>query len=549
MARTDYPQFAAEIVAAVGGKENIVSVTHCMTRLRFVLADESIVKDEDVKKVKGVMGVVHGGGQYQIPIGTQVEDLCPEVEKLLRGVDTMAAGKAKAESMRVVSKDSWYNRFFKAISGCIIPSIAPMAAGGIIKGVLTILTTFGVLASTDGTYMIFYAAADALMYFFPIIIGFSAGKVFGMNPYTAACLGAAMLYPDLAAFVGAETPLTFFGIPVTMLGYQQTILPILLAVFVGSKIEKLAKKLIPQVLQLMFVPTVVLCITFPLTLLVVGPVMTAVSNTVAGAVNTLFTMVPVVCGGVLGAFWQLFVMMGIHAAMIPIIMNNITPLGYCPVNAILGLTVWALAGVSLGYALRRMEREGVMPVMEPGDAEILRENTVDYITFSYYASRCASADPAVAGKQTSGNVFASVKNPYLKASEWGWQIDPLGLRITLNALYDRYQKPLFIVENGLGAKDTVEADGSIHDPYRIDYMRAHIRAMADAVALDGVPLMGYLAWGCIDLVSASTGEMAKRYGMIYVDKQDDGTGTLARSRKDSFYWYKKVLASNGDDLD
>lgn len=201
------------------------------------------------------------------------------------------------------------------------------------------------------------------------------------------------------------------------------------------------------------------------------------------------------------------------------------------------------------YALRRMEREGVMPVMEPGDAEILRENTVDYITFSYYSSRCASTDPEVTGKQTAGNVFASVKNPYLKASEWGWQIDPLGLRITLNALYDRYQKPLFIVENGLGAKDTVEADGSIHDPYRIDYMRAHIRAMADAVALDGVPLMGYLAWGCIDLVSASTGEMAKRYGMIYVDKQDDGTGTLARSRKDSFYWYKKVIASNGDDLD
>lgn len=205
-------------------------------------------------------------------------------------------------------------------------------------------------------------------------------------------------------------------------------------------------------------------------------------------------------------------------------------------------------GAYPAYALKQMEREGVLPVMEPGDADILRENTVDYITFSYYASRCASADPAVAGKQTSGNVFASVKNPYLKASEWGWQIDPLGLRITLNALYDRYQKPLFIVENGLGAKDTVEADGSIHDAYRIEYMRAHIRAMADAVALDGVPLMGYLAWGCIDLVSASTGEMAKRYGMIYVDKQDDGTGTMKRSRKDSFFWYKKVIATNGADL-
>ena len=129
MARKDYPQFAAEIVAAVGGKENIVSVTNCMTRLRFVLADEGIVKDDEVKKIKGVMGVVHGGGQYQIPIGTQVADLCPEVEKLL-GTSAQDAAKAKADSLRVVSKDSWYNRFFKAISGCIIPSIAPVEQVG-----------------------------------------------------------------------------------------------------------------------------------------------------------------------------------------------------------------------------------------------------------------------------------------------------------------------------------------------------------------------------------------------------------------------------------
>lgn len=205
-------------------------------------------------------------------------------------------------------------------------------------------------------------------------------------------------------------------------------------------------------------------------------------------------------------------------------------------------------GAYPAYALKQMERDGVMPVMEPGDIEILRENTVDYITFSYYASRCTSADPVIAKNKTTGNAFASVRNPHLKASEWGWQIDPLGLRITLNTLYDRYQKPLFIVENGLGAKDTVERDGAIHDAYRIEYMREHIRAMADAIQQDGVPLMGYLAWGCIDLVSASTGQMAKRYGMIYVDKHDDGTGTLARSRKDSFHWYKKVIATNGMDL-
>ena len=235
--------------------------------------------------------------------------------------------------------------------------IAPMAAGGIIKGVLTILTTFGVLTSDNGIYLILYAAADALMYFMPIIVGFSAGKVFGMNPYTAAVIGAAMLYPKLAAFVGAEETLTFFGLKVTMLDYSQTLLPILLAVFVASWIEKAAKKIIPQMLQLMFVPTVVLVITLPLTLLVVGPVMTGVSNALATGVNALYHAVPVVCGGVLGAFWQLFVMMGVHAAMIPIILNNLTTLGYCPVNAILGLTVWALAGVALGYALKVKDGE------------------------------------------------------------------------------------------------------------------------------------------------------------------------------------------------
>ena len=358
MARKDYDQFADELIAAVGGKENIVSVTNCMTRLRFVLADESIVKDDEVKKIKGVMSVVHGAGQYQIPIGTYVSDLCPVVKaKLGLTEDAMAAGKAKAESMRVVKKDSFFNKFFKAISGCILPMIAPMAAGGIIKGVLTILTTFGVLTSDNGIYLILYAAADALMYFMPIIVGFSAGKVFGMNPYTAAVIGAAMLYPKLAAFVGAEETLTFFGLKVTMLDYSQTMLPILLAVFVASWIEKAAKKIIPQMLQLMFVPTVVLVITLPLTLLVVGPVMAGVSNALATGVNALYNAVPVVCGGVLGAFWQLFVMISVHSAMLPIILNNLTTLGYCPVNAILGLTVWALAGVALGYALKVKDGE------------------------------------------------------------------------------------------------------------------------------------------------------------------------------------------------
>lgn len=146
-----------------------------------------------------------------------------------------------------------------------------------------------------------------------------------------------------------------------------------------------------------------------------------------------------------------------------------------------------------------------------------------------------------------GNIAQGLQNPYLKASEWGWQIDPKGLRYSLNELYDRYQIPLMVVENGLGAKDVIEEDGSINDDYRIDYLRQHIEQMAEAVK-DGVDLMGYTPWGCIDLVSASTGEYAKRYGFIYVERYDDGTGDFSRRKKKSFDWYKKVIATNGEDL-
>ena len=183
--------------------------------------------------------------------------------------------------------------------------------------------------------------------------------------------------------------------------------------------------------------------------------------------------------------------------------------------------------------------------MKENDLEILKENTVDFVSLSYYNSRCVRADGK--GEAAGGNVFASAKNPHLTNSQWGWPIDPLGLRITLNTLYDRYQKPLFIVENGLGAIDILENE-TVHDTYRIDYIRKHIEQMKEAIQ-DGVELMGYLPWGCIDLVSAGTGEMKKRYGFVYVDLDDLGKGSLKRIKKDSFYWYKKVITTNGEELD
>ena len=198
------------------------------------------------------------------------------------------------------------------------------------------------------------------------------------------------------------------------------------------------------------------------------------------------------------------------------------------------------------FAKRYWEEKGIDIKMEPDDEKILREGKVDFFTFSYYMTSCISTDPA--NQPVDGNIIAGTKNPYLESSDWGWQIDPKGLRYTLNEVYGRYQIPVMVVENGLGAYDKKEADGSINDDYRIDYLRKHIEHMKEAVK-DGVDLMGYTPWGCIDLVSASTGEMAKRYGFIYVEKYDDGTGDLSRKKKKSFDWYKKVISTNGEDLE
>ncbi len=198
------------------------------------------------------------------------------------------------------------------------------------------------------------------------------------------------------------------------------------------------------------------------------------------------------------------------------------------------------------YFFKRFCKDNGLTIkMEADDESILAQGKVDFYTFSYYMSICETADESAADGE--GNLLGGVKNPYLEASDWGWQIDPKGLRYTLNHLYDRYEVPLMIVENGLGAYDKIEEDGTINDQYRINYLKAHIEQMKLAVE-DGVDLIGYTPWGCIDLVSASTGEMAKRYGFVFVDKYDDGTGTLERKKKKSFDWYKSVIATNGEEL-
>ncbi len=202
-----------------------------------------------------------------------------------------------------------------------------------------------------------------------------------------------------------------------------------------------------------------------------------------------------------------------------------------------------------GYMKRYFRENGIEIKTTPEELALMKENTVDFISFSYYVSICESADAKA--EKGAGNLMGGKRNPYLKESEWGWQIDPQGLRFVLNRFYNRWQKPLFIVENGLGAKDELVDDGkgskTVNDDYRIDYLNDHLVQVGEAIE-DGVPVMGYTTWGCIDLVSASTAQLAKRYGFIYVDRHDDGSGTFARYRKKSFWWYRDVIASNGESL-
>ena len=279
----DYTDLANQIVAKIGGKENVVSVTNCMTRLRFKLKDEGKANTESVKKIKGVQGVVLQGGQYQIVIGTHVKDVIKYVDKVLEQAEN------KKTSEKETKKEGIFNKLFQIIAGCVVSMIPALIASGVIKGVLAILTTTGVLTTTDGTYIILYGAANAAMFFMPILIGFNAGKVFGCNQMIAATIGAALVYPSLSNLLTmihpeyanvepAASTISFLGIPVQLIDYSNSMLPIILAVFLASIIQKQAEKIIPQILQLVFVPAVTLVITVPISFLVIGPVMTMVSN-------------------------------------------------------------------------------------------------------------------------------------------------------------------------------------------------------------------------------------------------------------------------------
>lgn len=340
---------AQDILALVGGKDNVVKLIHCITRLRFTLKDESIADDDAIGKLKGVISVVHSGGQYQVVIGNKVTDIYDQIMPML--------GMTNQESSSEVKEGNLGSRFVSTISSLFFPMLGVMTGAGLLKGILVLLSVTNIVKENTGTYMILNAAGDSLFYFLPIILGFSSAKTFKVNQYLGALVGAALVYPTMTAAYTAGKAITFLGIPVTLMNYSQTMLPVVFAVWGMSYLEKGLNKVIPKVVRNIFVPFLDLIITIPLAYLIVGPVMQTISQLLADGSIWIYGIAPVIAGFILGGIWQGAVIFGLHYAFIPILINNLTTNGFDPINGIFYCTLFGQVGAALGMALKAKDND------------------------------------------------------------------------------------------------------------------------------------------------------------------------------------------------
>ncbi|WP_054743613.1 beta-glucoside-specific PTS transporter subunit IIABC [Cellulosilyticum ruminicola] len=345
-----YEQLAQEIVKNVGGKENINSLTHCITRLRFKLKDESKANTDVLKKMNGVVTVVKSGGQYQVVIGNHVPEVYADVVKVA-GLGADVQRDEQEEKMKP------FDKFIDIISGVFQPTLGVLCATGMIKGLNAILIALGLLVDTDSTYIILNAIGDCLFNFFPVFLGFTAAKKFKMNQFTAMTIGAAMVYPAITGLAG--TTVDFCGIPVVMpmSSYQSTVVPIILAVYIASKVEKFFKKVVPDVVKTFIVPFATLLVSVPVTFMAIGPVATWASNLLGAATLAVYNFSPVLAGLVIGGFWQVFVMFGLHWGLVPLAMNNLSVLGYDPLLATSVPVCFAQTGVVMAILLKTKDQK------------------------------------------------------------------------------------------------------------------------------------------------------------------------------------------------
>ena len=364
----NYDALAKMIIKDVGGKDNVISVVHCTTRLRFKLKDEKKANDDALKDTDGVVTVVKAGGQYQVVIGNEVADVYEAVLK----EGGFSGGGQVADDDLDDSNMSLMDKAIDLISGIFTPILGPMAAAGMIKGLTAMCASFGWLAKTSGTYEVLYAIGDGFFYFLPLILAITSAKKFKVDRFTAITIGAAMCYPAMVAmnsskkvlfdlfngtFLHSQVHATFLGIPIISMNYTSTVIPIILAVWFASVVEKWCKKWIPTVVKTFLVPFVTLLIVVPLTFLIIGPLATWIGNALAAITSAVYNFSPVLAGILLGGFWQVFVIFGVHWGFVAVMMSNIAALDYDP---ILGLSLgasFAQIGVVLAILLQTKDQK------------------------------------------------------------------------------------------------------------------------------------------------------------------------------------------------
>ncbi len=348
----NYGNLSKDIVKYIGGTDNVIALVHCATRLRFQVKNRELVDKDHLKQLEGVITVLDSGGQIQVVIGNHVSDVYDAIF-----VNTDLKRESSAEDMETGEKKNLLNTFMDTISGIFAPILGVMSGAGMLKALLIVCTTFGWLTSDMGTYRILYAAADGVFTFIPMFLAFTAAKKFKTNEFVAMGIAAALVYPDLTAANAAKEALTFLRIPVVLVSYTSSVIPIVISVYVLSKLEKQLKKIVPAICKTFLTPLLSLIVMVPATYLVIGPIADFVGKTLASGYTGLVALNPVIAGGILGLIWPAAVMFGVHWGFVPIVMNNIAEYGRDTLFTITGPNNMAQAGATLGVFLKTKKKE------------------------------------------------------------------------------------------------------------------------------------------------------------------------------------------------
>lgn len=353
----DYSRLAEQIVQCVGGKENIKSLIHCMTRLRFQLQDTEKVDTEKLQQTEGVIKLMISGEQYQVVIGTYVDEVMAAIEKVTGvsyggKIDAVEPEDVKKGWKERLSPKNIVNIFIDTVAGIFLPLMGAMMGASLLKAVAIMCSTFGWLSPDNTTYTILYAIGDGFFYFMPIFLAFTAAKKFDAERFAAVAIAAAMVYPDLTALYSSGAETQFLGIPVVLISYTSSVLPIIVAVYAQSKLEKVLNKIFPKMIRSIFVPVLTLLIIVPVSLIVIGPVTDVIGSGIGNGLGWLVETVPAVAGFALGVLWPILIIFGFHWGLVPVVMNNITVYGGDMLLPCTAGTNFAMAGAALGIWLK-----------------------------------------------------------------------------------------------------------------------------------------------------------------------------------------------------